>query len=162
MVMSTPTEDSPVVPAGLDTMTPTALSQQTQLVEALRHLLSEQGYPIDNIRLQDVIGKHQNATESGALSPEQVFDILQEIGVSDIPEVLRAPDAAVLPLLAYHNNKGWGVIDSLTPQKRWHFRQVEAQHHITADSCTLLLRIRLQHTPNAQSRRSFYSWLTRF
>nr|WP_227691528.1 type I secretion system permease/ATPase [Psychrobacter aestuarii] len=134
---------------------PASPSAQTQLVEALRHLLNEQGYPIDNIRLQDVIGKHQHIDNSAALRPEQVFEILQEIGVSDTPEILSAPDAAVLPLLAYHRDKGWGVIDSQTPQRLWHFRQADAQHHIATDSCTLLLRIRLQHTPSSQQRRSF-------
>ena len=130
-------------------------SNETQLAEALRHLLTQQGYPIDNIRLQDVISKHQNTDGSAALSPEQLFDVLQEIGVSDTPEILTKPDAAVLPLLAYHQDKGWGVIDSQTPQGLWHFRQIDVHHNISTASCSLLLRIRLQHTPSSQKRRSF-------
>ena len=130
-------------------------SNETQLAEALRHLLTQQGYPIDNIRLQDVISKHQNTDGSAVLSPEQLFDVLQEIGVSDTPEILTKPDAAVLPLLAYHQDKGWGVIDSQTPQGLWHFRQIDVHHNISTASCSLLLRIRLQHTPSSQKRRSF-------
>ena len=43
------------------------VSVEQSLADALRHLLSQQGYPVDNIRLQDVIRKHNTpkAQEQG-------------------------------------------------------------------------------------------------
>ena len=100
------------------------------LVEAIRHLLSQQGYPIDNIRLNDIVERHSALLDRQGQSIHQldgVIAVLQGVGINDTPEVLEEPDAAFLPLLAYQTGLGWGVIDSQTPQKNWNFRQ--ADHH---------------------------------
>ena len=95
------------------------LSTAQTLADALHHLLSQQGYPVDNIRLQDVIRKHDNpkAEEQGrGINTLGGFiGVLRGLGIEESPEILQQPDAAFLPLLGYHARYGWGVIDGKNP-----------------------------------------------
>ncbi len=72
------------------------------LVEALHTLLTQQGYPIDNVRLQGVIHQQQDL-----MTHKSIINILNQLGVAKLPESLPAPDAAFLPLLAFHSTQGW-------------------------------------------------------
>lgn len=106
------------------------------LADAIKHLLSQQSYPIDNIRLQEVVDRHHNLAFSHNQSSHRLNDViamLQDIGIDDAPEVLKQPDAAFLPLLAYRADMGWGVIDSQTPQGYWNFRQEHSRVHSHMD-----------------------------
>ncbi|SLJ84788.1 type I secretion system permease/ATPase [Psychrobacter sp. DAB_AL43B] len=138
-----------------------APSELTQtLVNAIRHLLNQQGYPIDNIRLQDVVARHDGrlANDKGQAINELggVIAILKDIGIDRTPEILEQPDAAFLPLLAYRSDLGWGVIDSQTPQKSWNFRQENSHLHTRADELSLILRIRLTDE-HIQKRKSSFT-----
>ena len=64
------------------------------LIDAIRHLLSQQGCPIDNIRLNDVVHQHTSLSHSEL---EDVVAVLKGIGIKDMPEILEQPDAAFLP-----------------------------------------------------------------
>lgn len=128
------------------------------LVEAIRYLLSQQGYPVDNIRLNDVIRQHSDESRNNRQSIREVggiIAVLQGIGIKDMPELLDQPDAAFLPLLAYRADLGWGVIDSQTPQKSWNFRQENNHVHTRADELSLVLKIRLKDDPIKQRKVSF-------
>lgn len=128
------------------------------LVEAVRYLLSQQGYPVDNIRLNDVIRQHSDESRNNRQSIREVggiIAVLQGIGIKDMPELLEQPDAAFLPLLAYRADLGWGVIDSQTPQKSWNFRQENNHVHTRADELSLVLKIRLKDDPIKQRKVSF-------
>ena len=128
------------------------------LVEAIRYLLSQQGYPVDNIRLNDVIRQHSDESRNNRQSIREVggiIAVLQGIGIKDMPELLEQPDAAFLPLLAYRADLGWGVIDSQTPQKSWNFRQENNHVHTRADELSLVLKIRLKDDPIKQRKVSF-------
>lgn len=109
-------------------LSPSELTQT--LADAIRHLLSQQGYPIDNVRLQDVIARHDglSANNKGQAINELggVIGVLKDVGINNTPEILEQPDAAFLPLLAYRADLGWGVIDGQTPQGSWNFRQEKA------------------------------------
>ncbi|WP_296244475.1 MULTISPECIES: type I secretion system permease/ATPase [unclassified Psychrobacter] len=122
------------------------------LIDAIRHLLSQQGYPIDNIRLNDVVYQHTSLNHSEL---EDVVAVLKGIGIKDMPEILEQPDAAFLPLLAYRQDIGWGVIDSQTPQKTWNFRQENNHVHTHRDELALVLRIRLKDDHIKQRNTSF-------
>lgn len=128
------------------------------LVEAIRYLLSQQGYPVDNIRLNDVVRQHSDESRNNRQSIREVggiIAVLQGIGIKDMPELLEQPDAAFLPLLAYRADLGWGVIDSQTPQKSWNFRQENNHVHTRADELSLVLKIRLKDDPIKQRKVSF-------
>ncbi len=128
------------------------------LVDAIRHLLNQQGYPVDNIRLNDIVRQHEEGAKNNRPSIREiggVIAVLQGIGINDMPEVLEQPDAAFLPLLAYRSDLGWGVIDGRTPQRSWNFRQEKSHVHTRADELSLILKIRLKNEPAKQRKSSF-------
>ncbi|MBA6244530.1 MULTISPECIES: type I secretion system permease/ATPase [Psychrobacter] len=128
------------------------------LTDAIKHLLGQQGYPVDNIRLHDVVKRHSEQSDIQGHSIHElggVIAVLQGIGITDTPEILEQPDAAFLPLLAYRTDLGWGVIDSQTPQKSWNFRQANQQVHTRAEELTLVMRIRLKEDHIKQRKASF-------
>ena len=128
------------------------------LTEAIKHLLGQQGYPVDNIRLHDVVKRHSEQSDRQGQSIHElggVIAVLQGIGITDTPEILEQPDAAFLPLLAYRSDLGWGVIDGQTPQKSWNFRQADKQVHTRVDELALVLRIRLKEDHIKQRKASF-------
>jgi len=137
---------------------PSNLDQTSTLIEAIRHLLSQQGYPVDNIRLNDIVKQHSELPENKGQTIHQlsgIIAILQGIGIKDMPEILEQPDAAFLPLLAYRADIGWGIIDSQTPQRSWNFRQEHNHVHTPANQLSLILRIRLKDDPIKQRKVSF-------
>ena len=128
------------------------------LTDAIRHLLNQQGFPVDNIRLYDVAQHHNEASNKQGQSIHDlggVIAILKGIGIKDMPEILEHPDAAFLPLLAYRPDMGWGVIDGQTPQKSWSFRQENTRTPTRADQLSLVLRIRLKEDYIKQRTASF-------
>lgn len=128
------------------------------LIEAIRHVLTQQGYPIDNIRLHDIVQQQSRRFEKKGSSIHEisgVIAVLKGIGIKDMPEILEQPDAAFLPLLAYRPDIGWGVLDSQTPQKSWNFRQDHNSVHTGADRLSLILRLRLKDDPIKQRKSSF-------
>lgn len=128
------------------------------LTDAIKHLLGQQGYPVDSIRLHDVVKRHSEQSDRQGQSIHElggVIAVLQGIGITDTPEILDQPDAAFLPLLAYRTDLGWGVIDSQTPQKSWNFRQANQQVHTRAEELTLVMRIRLKEDHIKQRKASF-------
>lgn len=137
---------------------PSNLDQTSTLIEAIRHLLSQQGYPVDNIRLNDIVKQHSELPKNKGQTIHQlsgIIAILQGIGIKDMPEILEQPDAAFLPLLAYRADIGWGIIDSQTPQKSWNFRQEHNHVHTPVNQLSLILRIRLKDDPIKQRKVSF-------
>ncbi|AAZ19447.1 ABC drug efflux transporter, fused ATPase and inner mebrane subunits [Psychrobacter arcticus 273-4] len=134
------------------------------LADAIRHLLSQQGYPIDNVRLQEVVTRYdgRSANDTGQVINElgSVVAVLKDMGIDKTPEILEQPDAAFLPLLAYRSDMGWGVIDSQTPQKSWNFRQEKNHIYTRTDELTLVLRIHLSDE-HIQKRKSSFTDLLR-
>ncbi|WP_372843084.1 type I secretion system permease/ATPase [Psychrobacter sp.] len=141
-------------------LTPSDLMQT--LADAIRHLLSQQGYPIDHVRLQEVVARYdgRSTNDNGQDINElgRVVAILKDIGIDKTPEVLEQPDAAFLPLLSYRPDLGWGVIDGQTPQKSWNFRQENNHIHTRTDELTVVLRIRLSDE-HIQKRKSSFTEL---
>ncbi|WP_218690273.1 type I secretion system permease/ATPase [Psychrobacter sp. BF1] len=128
------------------------------LTDALRYLLSQQGYPIDNIRLHDMVERHSDMSAKPSKNVHQlgrVIAVLNGIGIDDIPKILAQPDAAFLPLLAYRSDIGWGIINNQTPQGTWNFRQENSQTLSSIDDLELILRIRLTDEHIKQRKSSF-------
>ncbi|MEZ7518878.1 type I secretion system permease/ATPase [Psychrobacter sp. NPDC078370] len=124
--------------------------QAAQLAAALHTLLTQQGYPIDSVRLHGVL--HQQ-TELVTLA--SIVRVLEQLGIDQLPESLPIPDAAFLPLLALHPTQGWGVIEQQNPQGLWQFSQSEKISVHPSDAFTQLLRIRLESEPSKRKQLSF-------
>ena len=139
------------------------LTTAQSLADALRHLLSQQGYPVDNIRLQDIIRKHDNpkAEEQGrGINTLGGFvGILRGLGIEESPEILEQPDAAFLPLIAYHSRYGWGLIEKKNPQGAWNLRQEAQTRHVILDELKLVLRLRLKDDHIKKKSASFTTLL---
>ncbi len=125
-------------------------TEGSQLAEALHTLLTEQGYPVDNVRLYGVISQHQNL-----FSLSTIISILNQLGIEQLPEVLPTPDAAFLPLLALHSTDGWGLINQQNPQGLWQFNQSDHVSAYTNIAFSKLLRIRLEIEPSKRRQFSF-------
>ena len=121
-----------------------------QLAASLNTLLTQQGYPIDKVRLYGVL--HQQ-TELTTLA--SIVKILEQLGVDQLPESLPMPDAAFLPLLALHPLHGWGVIEQQNPQGLWQFKQTAQSNAYPSAAFTQLLRIRLEREPSKRKQLSF-------
>lgn len=120
------------------------------LADALRTLLTEQGYPIDNVRLQGVIYQQPSIS-----TLSDIIQVLGQLGIEQLPESLPVPDAAFLPLLALHPTQGWGIIQQLNPQGKWDFKQFD---NVTAHAGTDFvhsLRVRLEEEPSKRKQSSF-------
>ncbi len=156
--------------ANLKLIKPESIEQQDQiqildqskltqtLIDAIKHILGQQGYPVGNIRFSSVMKNDSGANDSvhGIHKLDQVNTVLKEIGIDASPEILEQPDAAFLPLLAYQSDSGWGVIDSQIPQGSWTFRQEDSRTHTQAKDLLLVLRIRLKED-HVQRRKSTFS-----
>lgn len=168
---NTPDVDSDATPKSSSEINNTILDKaikepplEQTLADAIRHLLNQQGYPVDNVRLQEIILRHMKKASANK-GPEVntlggVVSVLKGVGVEDLPEILGEPDAAFLPLLAFRPDLGWGVIDAQTPQGRWNFNQLERQTHSRADELALILRVRLKDDHIKKRRFSFSELLS--
>ena len=124
--------------------------QALQLAAALHTLLTEQGYPIDNVRLQGVIQQQPSLHLYSS-----IIRVLSQLGIDAPPESLPTPDAAFLPLLALHVTQGWGVINQQNPQGLWQFSQLGQTQACASESFSQLLRIRLDSEPSKRRQFSF-------
>ncbi len=141
---------SPTVPLSTSAANEQLDEQALALVEALRTLLTQQGYPIDNVRLHGVMYQQQDV-----MTLASIINILNQLGVDQLPEALPAPDAAFLPLLALHPKQGWGVINQQNPQGLWQFSQLGQTSAYPDNAFTQLLRIRLEDEPSKRRQLSF-------
>lgn len=123
----------------------------SQLSVALHTLLTQQGYPIDKIRLYSVIEQQREHLQTIA----GIINVLQQLGIEQLPEALTAPDAAFLPLLALHATQGWGVIHQQNPQGLWNFQQSGQTSAYSSDTFLTLLRVRLEEEPSKRKQFSF-------
>lgn len=148
-LMENPT--SQFLTPGTDEQVKEQLSNEIeQLAASLNTLLTQQGYPIDKVRLYGVL--HQQ-TELTTLA--NIVKILEQLGVDQLPESLPMPDAAFLPLLALHPLHGWGVIEQQNPQGLWQFKQTAQSNAYPSAAFTQLLRIRLEREPSKRKQLSF-------
>ena len=125
-------------------------AQAVQLSAALHTLLTEQGYPVDNVRLNGVIYQQQDL-----LALSSIISVLNQLGIEQLPEVFPVPDAAFLPLLALHPTQGWGVINQKNPQGLWQFSQLGQTSAYRGDAFSHLLRVRLGDEPSKRRQFSF-------
>lgn len=128
-----------------------SLEIAAQLSAALHTLLTQQGYPVDKIRLYSVIDQQREPLL--AIAP--IINVLKQLGIEQLPETLAAPDAAFLPLLALHPTQGWGVIHQQNPQGLWIFDQSGNSSAYSDKSFLILLRVRLEEEPSRRKQLSF-------
>ena len=124
---------------------------ETALLDAVANLLKEQGFAIDKVRLQSSI------TQVQALSPpsDKLSALLGILGISERPQVLAQPDAAFMPLLAYHPQHGWGRIVQHVGSKQWLLQQPHQAHHCQSDEFEFIARIQLSSAHVEKRRMTF-------
>lgn len=123
------------------------------LVFALAYVLTQQGYPVDNVRLKDIV--HQRTQQKKTDQTSDIIAILQGLGVNDLPHLLSAPDAAYLPLLACHRHLGWGIIIGQTAQGQWNFRQSDETTAIDVNQLEPIIHIDLSDSHIQNKKLSF-------
>lgn len=128
-----------------------------QLVFAIKQIITQQGYPIDNVRLVDLVNNQANGSELDTAG--DVLNVLAGLGIDDSPSFLEYPDVAYLPLLALHPTMGWGVIDGQTPQGRWTFTQPEQVTVQSSDSFVEVMQLSLAAGEVVDRSRSFKQML---
>lgn len=130
---------------------PAVNNQSAELSHAISILLKEQGFAIDKTRLQHGI----DSLDWRAQPADNVLTLLQLLGIHDMPKLLPKPDAAYIPLLAYHAQYGFGrVVQQITPQQ-WLFEQSNQSLRCQSDEFILLAKIQLSHSQVEQRKITF-------
>lgn len=142
------------------TLPPYELHAQA-LGDALATLLKEQGISIDNNRLQAALDAIKLLTNQEL----QVLKILQLLGINDLPRLLSAPDIGYLPLLAFHQQYGWGRIVQQVAPTQWLFVQHQQQYSVDGQHFRLIARVQLTNSlnptqPNQRQKLTFHQLLT--
>ncbi len=114
---------------------------QNNLIFAISHILTAQGFPIDRVRLVDVSNQVIKTNDLHEVST--LINILQGVGIVELPEILGEPDPAFVPLIALHDDLGWGVINGKTPQGKWRFVQKDASSAQTTEGLSFVCRLKL-------------------
>ncbi|MFC0821174.1 type I secretion system permease/ATPase [Moraxella marmotae] len=126
-----------------------------ELANAVSVILKEQGYPVDKNRLQSSL-----ALAKKALNPYASLEtMLQSLGINDGFEVLPAPDAAFMPLIAYHPSLGFGRIVKLD-QDIWLFAQEHQTHRLRAEEFELVVKLDIK-AKAAQGQKTTFAGLLR-
>ncbi len=124
------------------------------LSEAVSIILKEQGFPVDKNRLETSL-MLANRLESPVAQLEMM---LQSLGVNDTPAILAAPDAAFMPLIAYHSQLGFGRIVQFE-QDIWLFSQKNGMHRCYAEDFTLVVKLDIKGQAEKQKKITFASLL---
>ncbi|OOS07929.1 ATP-binding cassette, subfamily C, LapB [Moraxella cuniculi DSM 21768] len=111
-------------------------SNPQELAYAVSILLKEQGYPVDKNRLQSSLETVLTAPTPDAA----VFNMLKALGIDGGIEILQAPDAAFMPLIAHHKSLGFGRIVQFE-QDNWSFVQQENTHRCRSGDFDLVAKI---------------------
>ncbi len=121
-----------------------------ELSSAVSILLKEQGFPVDKNRLQSSLDKAKQAP-----TPHASLEVmLQSLGVNDGFDVLEAPDAAFMPLIAYHHGLGFGRIVRLE-QDIWLFEQTTGMHRCRAEDFGLIAKVDIRARAQSQQNITF-------
>ncbi|PIE47436.1 MAG: type I secretion system permease/ATPase [Gammaproteobacteria bacterium] len=123
---------------------------------ALSQVLVHQGFPVDNIRMKDLVYTQSQSSGNPKLDTVgDVMAVLNGLDVGKTPEFLEQPDAAFLPLLALHPDLGWGVIDTQTPNGSWNFSQPNQSTTQAGNIFLEVLRLNLSEEKIDKSIGSF-------
>lgn len=123
------------------TLVPVSGDQPKELAEAVATLLKEQGFPIDRTRLQSSI----DSLHADSSPADKLLNLLQILGIHDIPQLLPRPDGAYMPLLAYHAQYGWGRIVQQTAPEQWLFQQTSNAIRCQSDEFAFISKIKLSN-----------------
>lgn len=104
---------------------------------AVSTALQMQGSGIDRTRMSDGLA---NVSDTPT-SLSELYKLLDILGLNDSPDTLDAPDRVYLPLVAYIDELGWGVIIDQRPDGRWLFNQADGTHVVEAASFASIARV---------------------
>lgn len=124
------------------------------LLDGVANLLKEQGFPVDKTRLQ----ASRSHVEAVSQPADKLNVLLQNLGIHDVPTVLAKPDAAFMPLLAYHSQHGWGRIEQQTSPQQWLFRQLNQSYRCQGSEFNFIAKIALS-TQHLEKRKITFKQL---
>ena len=90
---------------------------KSQLSDAIAAIMSQQGNGFDKNRLHDAVEQI-----SSEMQPQSQLELLLKLMDLQVVHQFAQPDAVYLPLIAYHQQLGWGVITQQKGQD-WLFKQ---------------------------------------
>lgn len=99
---------------------------KSQLSDAIAAIMSQQGNGFDKNRLHDAVQQI-----SSEMQPQSQLELLLKLMDLQVVHQFAQPDAVYLPLIAYHQQLGWGVITQQKGQD-WLFKQNGQQQMIQA------------------------------
>lgn len=88
--------------------------QKQQLLWVIQRLCQMQGGQLDPMQLKSCIAQLPDD-----ISPQQQLATLCSLLHKSKPKQLRKPDRAHAPMLAHHEQTGWGIVVDQTPDGRW-------------------------------------------
>lgn len=118
---------------------------------ALSVTLKEQGFAVDKNRLQSAM----DATAAITDGYSKLAMMLQVLGVTDMPEVLDAPDAAYMPLIACHKVHGYGRIVQQLQSNQWLLQQEGEEHRCRTEDFEFVAKVTLTDEHLSQKNISF-------
>lgn len=108
---------------------------KSQLSDAIAAIMSQQGNGFDKNRLHDAVEQI-----SSEMQPQSQLELLLKLMDLQVVHQFAQPDAVYLPLIAYHQQLGWGVITQQKGQD-WLFKQNGQQQMIQAFELSCITQI---------------------
>lgn len=108
---------------------------KSQLSDAIAAIMSQQGNGFDKNRLHDAVEQI-----SSEMQPQSQLELLLKLMDLQVVHQFAQPDAVYLPLIAYHQQFGWGVITQQKGQD-WLFKQNGQQQMIQAFELSCITQI---------------------
>ena len=108
---------------------------KSQLSDAIAAIMSQQGNGFDKNRLHDAVEQI-----SSQMQPQSQLELLLKLMDLQVVHQFAQPDAVYLPLIAYHQQLGWGVITQQKGQD-WLFKQNGQQQMIQAFELSCITQI---------------------
>jgi len=108
---------------------------KSQLSDAIAAIMSQQGNGFDKNRLHDAVQQI-----SSEMQPQSQLELLLKLMDLQVVHQFAQPDAVYIPLIAYHQQLGWGVITQQKGQD-WLFKQNGQQQMIQAFELSCITQI---------------------
>lgn len=104
------------------------MKTRSGLAWAVETSLQMQGSGVDRTRMNDAMSSVPDAPNT----LNDLYSMLDVLGLNNRPDILQEPDRAYLPLIAFSDEFGWGVLIDQRPDGQWVFNQEGGMHLLDA------------------------------
>jgi ATP-binding cassette subfamily C protein LapB len=113
------------------------MNKLKQLSWSFRRIAQIQGSSIDRLRLKDA----ESYLSEDLDSLEDVRVLCEQLDIKIQRVELKEPDRTLLPLLAYVNGSGWGVVTDRHPDGSWLFVQEKKEAYLSGNDDVAVLAL---------------------